>query len=109
MNLFPLLVPKSATPDHVRRDDIHPAMLAFVPLIPSIALCILFVSSTAFTESISQSKYPEGYAAYRQRVSKFVPFLTPVWGFWVNLVGGEKEKKRVDELVWGQAVKSKKE
>ncbi|KAI0296274.1 hypothetical protein BC826DRAFT_1006200, partial [Russula brevipes] len=49
------------------------------PLSPSLALCLLFLSSTRFIESISASKYPRGYATYRARVSMFVPVLAPVW------------------------------
>jgi hypothetical protein len=52
---------------------------------------LLFISSTHFTESISASKYPRGYTAYRQyrsRVAMFVPFLTPVWGALLSLTGG---------------------
>ena len=43
------------------------ALQVLVPLAPSLALCLLFLSSTQFTESISASKYPRGYAAYRSR------------------------------------------
>lgn len=76
---------------------------ALIPLVPSLALCMLFVSSTRFTESISLSKYPVGYAAYRRRVSMFVPVLTPVWGALLKLQGKEEEAK-VESLVWGQEV-----
>jgi len=69
-----------------------------MPILPSLSLCLLFVSSTRFTESISESKYPRGYAAYRSRVAMFVPVLTPVWGTLLSLTGGKSE---VEELVWG--------
>ncbi|KAI0067374.1 DUF1295-domain-containing protein [Artomyces pyxidatus] len=72
-----------------------------VPLAPSLALCTLFVSSTAFTEDISRGKYPEGYAAYQRRVSIFVPWMTPVWGALLRITGGAEEVRRVDALVWG--------
>ena len=51
------------------------------------------------------SKYPEAYAAYRKRVAKFVPFLTPVYG----VLLGEKERKRVEGLVFGEDVGKKAE
>jgi hypothetical protein len=73
-----------------------------VPISPSLALCLLFISSTRFTESISVSKYPRGYAAYRTRVAMFVPILTPVWGALLSLMGGRRE---ADELVWGSGAR----
>ncbi|KAH9178401.1 DUF1295-domain-containing protein [Lactarius sanguifluus] len=75
---------------------------SLVPLAPSLALCLLFLSSTRFTETISASKYPRGYAAYRARVSMFVPVLTPVWGALLSLIGGKAE---VEELVWGKGAR----
>jgi steroid 5-alpha reductase family enzyme len=78
------------------------ALCSLVPLSPSLALCLLFVSSTRFTESISASKYPRGYAAYRTRVAMFVPTLTPVWGALLSLMGGKRE---VEELVWGSGAR----
>jgi hypothetical protein len=74
------------------------ALRTLVPLSPSLALCLHFMVSTSFTESISASKYPRGYAAYRSRVAMFVPFLTPVWGALLSLTGGKHD---VEELVWG--------
>jgi hypothetical protein len=74
------------------------ALHTLMPLSPSLALCLLFISSTRFTESISESKYPRGYAAYRLRVAMFNPALTPVWGTLLSLTGGKSE---VEELVWG--------
>ncbi|KAH8118124.1 DUF1295-domain-containing protein [Phellopilus nigrolimitatus] len=67
-------------------------------LIPPLALCILFFSSTLFTESISENKYPIAYRAYRSRVAMFVPFLTPVWGWLLRLKGN---KEYCDRLVYG--------
>jgi hypothetical protein len=78
------------------------ALRALVPLSPSLALCLLFISSTCFTESISKSKYPRGYAAYRSRVSMFAPMLTPVWGALLSLIGGKSE---AEELVWGSGAR----
>ena len=78
------------------------ALKTLVPLAPSLALCLLFLSSTQFTESISASKYPRGYAAYRSRVAMFVPVLTPVWGALLRLTGGKAE---VEEHVWGKGAR----
>jgi steroid 5-alpha reductase family enzyme len=41
-------------------------------LIGPFLLVLLFLGSTEFTESISNSKYP-GYAAYKKEVPKFIP------------------------------------
>ncbi len=78
------------------------ALRSLVPLAPSLALCLLFVSSTRFTESISANKYPRGYAAYRTRVAMFMPALTPVWGVLLSLTG---QKAEIEELVWGKATR----
>ena len=67
-------------------------------LIPALALCALFFSSTLFTESISESKYPTAYSAYKRRVAMFVRFLTPVYGAVLKLMG---EKEEVDRIVYG--------
>ncbi|RPD61025.1 DUF1295-domain-containing protein [Lentinus tigrinus ALCF2SS1-7] len=94
MNLFPLLAPESPRLPKLPLHSITPLW----PLIPTITICSLFYSSTKFTESISAPKYP-AYAAYQQRVSMFVPFLTPVWGLLLKLWG---KKEQVDTLVYGQ-------
>lgn len=88
--------PIFATPSlhKLEHDEITPLS----SLIPPLALCALFFSSTLFTESISESKYPEAYRAYKKRVAMFVPFLTPVWG-WLLQVQGKKE--HYDQLVYG--------
>ena len=99
LNLIPLLS-LPGTPALVASHErtLSDALCDLVPLSPSLALCLLFISSTRFTESISVSKYPRGYAAYRTRVAMFVPILTPVWGALLSLMGGRRE---ADELVWG--------
>ena len=99
LNLIPLLSLPGApllVPAHegTLADALHALML----LSPSLALCLLFVSSTRFTESISVSKYPRGYTAYRSRVAMFSPLLTPVWGALLCLTDGKTD---VEELVWG--------
>ncbi|KAI9512970.1 DUF1295-domain-containing protein [Russula earlei] len=99
INLIPLLSLRDAPPlVPAHESTLADALRALVPLSPSLALCLLFVSSTRFTESISESKYPRGYAAYRARVAMFVPPLTPVWSALLSLRG---KKGDVDDLVWG--------
>ncbi|VDC07198.1 unnamed protein product [Peniophora sp. CBMAI 1063] len=110
LNLVPLLAPEDKDSSLVT--DYDHTIRTLARLSPCISLCILFYSSTLFTESISMSKYPEAYGAYKKRVAKFVPFLTPVHGLLLGLIGGEKEKTRVEQLVYGEgalAVKSKAE
>ncbi|TFK91404.1 DUF1295-domain-containing protein [Polyporus arcularius HHB13444] len=94
MNLFPLLAPESPRLPKLPLHSLTPLW----PLIPTITICSLFYSSTLFTESITAAKYP-AYAAYQDRVSMFVPFLTPVWGLLLKLRG---KKEQVDRLVYGQ-------
>ncbi|KAF8824906.1 hypothetical protein HHX47_DHR7000656 [Lentinula edodes] len=43
------------------------------PFLPALALSLLFLSSTAYTEAISASKYPLPYSAYQSRVPMFGP------------------------------------
>jgi len=94
ITLMPLVAPEAP------KFDLPPtSMTPIWPLAPALVLCILFFSSTIFTESISLSKYPEAYSAYRSRVAMFVPFLTPVWGLWLKVLG---KKDAVDEMVYGQ-------
>ena len=98
LNLFPILALPGAPALAPHKSTLADTLRTLVPLSPSLALCLLFISSTRFTESISADKYPRGYAAYRSRVAMFVPFLTPVWGALLSLTGGKRE---VEELVWG--------
>ncbi|THH10870.1 hypothetical protein EW145_g1013 [Phellinidium pouzarii] len=69
-----------------------------ITLVPPLALCTLFLSSTLFTEAISESKYPVAYRAYRNRVAMFIPLLTPLWGWFLHLQG---KKEYCDRLVFG--------
>jgi steroid 5-alpha reductase family enzyme len=85
--------------------SIAPHLRPLIALSPAIVLCLLFYSSTLFSESISLGKYPVGYAAYQRRVAMFLPFLTPFWGLWVGLRGGKDE---VEGLVWGERVSDRK-
>lgn len=104
LNLIPLLSLRGGVTEFVPAPDstFVDALQILVPLAPSLSLCLLFLSSTWFTESISASKYPRGYAAYRARVSVFVPVLTPVWGALLSLTGGKAE---VEELIWGKGAR----
>lgn len=93
-SLFPLL----ATPRYQK--ILEGQVTPLWGLLPPLALCTLFFSSTLFTEAISESKYPQAYRAYRARVAMFVPFLTPVWGLLLQVQG---KKEFVERLVWGDA------
>ncbi|KAH9945463.1 DUF1295-domain-containing protein [Epithele typhae] len=101
INLIPLLGPENPQLPELPLTSVTPLW----PLLPTLTVCSLFFSSTLFTESITASKYPKGYAAYQQRVSMFVPFLTPVWGLLLQLQG---KKEKVDALVFGQRDEMKK-
>lgn len=103
LNLIPL-IPLRGTPALASVDEsaLNEALCTLVPLSPSLALCLLFICSTRFTEVISASKYPRGYAAYRERVAMFVPMMTPVWGALLTLMG---RKREVEELVWGSGAR----
>ena len=104
LNLIPLFsLPSGARALVPARDSTFvDALQSLVPLAPSLALCLLFLSSTRFTESISASKYPRGYTAYRARVAMFTPVLTPVWGALLSFTG---KKAEVEELVWGKGAR----
>lgn len=98
MTVFPILAPESPALEF----HANTPWTSLLPLTPALVLCTLFFSSTLFSESISYSKYPKAYGAYQQRVAMFVPFLTPVWGFLLQLRG---KKKEVDALLFGHDVK----
>ena len=102
ITLFPLLSSPTAPLAPAALADFSSALYALAPLAPALALCVLFVSSTGFTEAISLSKYPEAYGAYRKRVAMFVPWVTPVWGALLRAVSSPEEVERVERLVWGQ-------
>ena len=123
ITLFPLLAPAhpslpalSEIPPFttlltsLANPSLYPALISslwatFSPslyhLSPALALSALFFSSTAFTEDISKSKYPEAYGAYQKRVAMFLPIGTPLKGLIVKLLGGKKEEERVNRLAWG--------
>jgi len=90
--LFPILA--TETLPKLEAGEITP----LVSLIPPLALCALFFSSTLFSENISASKYPIVYPMYQKRVAMFVPFLTPVWGFILHL---KLMKPWIDDYVFG--------
>jgi len=99
LNLIPLLsLPSSPLLVPAHEGTLSNTLHALIPLSPLLALCLLFVSSTHFTESISGSKYPQGYTAYRSRVAMSSLLLTPVWGTLLCLMGGKSD---IEELVWG--------
>jgi len=99
LNLIPLLsLPGSLLLVPAHEGTLADTLHALIPLSPSLALCLLFVSSMCFTESILVSKYPQGYTTYHSHVTMFSPLLTPVWGALLCLMGGKSD---VEELVWG--------
>jgi len=69
------------------------------PIIPPLALALLFAASTAFSESITYAKYPVEYAAYQERVGMFMPFMTVLKGVWLSFTG---KKETVDALIWNK-------
>jgi hypothetical protein len=109
MTLFPLLAP--SPPDLPSFPSIevlanpeirNATLLAYFKqtvllLLPAVALSILFVSSTNFTEAITKKKYPVPYAAYQKRVGMFLPFKA----IFTELAGG-KDKEKTDKQIWGE-------
>ena len=98
--MFPILASSYTKPER------HP--LGFAPfwdLAPALVYCSVFLGSTPLTEGITAGKYP-GYKAYQQRVSMFVPWLTPVWGFILQLKG---KKVEIDTIVYGNGEAVKRE
>lgn len=67
-------------------------------ILPAVSLCLLFWSSTIFTESITASKYP-AYQAYQKRVAMFSPISTLLLRIVRPLIFGEDEKD-LDRLIW---------
>jgi len=94
ITLFPLLSSSSPSLSPIPPSSIT----SLYPLAPALVLCCLFFSSTLFTEAISCSRYPEKYAMYQERVSMFLPVLTPIWGVWARIKG---RKQVVDDALWG--------
>ncbi|KZT05176.1 DUF1295-domain-containing protein [Laetiporus sulphureus 93-53] len=101
ITLFPLLAPESPNLPFLSTTSMMPLWL----LMPALILCVLFFSSTCFTESISLSKYPEVYSAYCEHVAMFIPLLTPLWGLLLQL---REKKVQVDVILFGQDEDSKK-
>ncbi|KZT57640.1 DUF1295-domain-containing protein [Calocera cornea HHB12733] len=100
-NLFPLIGAQSA-----RQPLATGVPYPITPILPSLCLSILFVASTAYTESITLGKYREGYKAYQQRVGKFSPSYTVMKSLWLQATG---RRTRVESLVWGEVVEGKKQ
>ena len=74
-------------------------------VVPALVYCAIFQGSTPLTEAITSGKYPD-YKAYQQRVSMFVPWLTPIWGFVLRLRG---KKEEIDRIVYGDGKSVKQE
>ncbi|KAK1234907.1 hypothetical protein PQX77_001869 [Marasmius sp. AFHP31] len=74
----------------------------FYPILSGVCYSILFFSSTPYTESITVKKYPEAYRAYQKRVGMFSPIGTFEKGVWLRLTGGEKKKREVERVVYGE-------
>lgn len=90
--MFPIFA-ASYTKFEMSSFDITPAW----DIVPALVYCSVFLGSTPLTETITAGKYP-GYKAYQQRVSMFIPWLTPIWGFVLQLRG---KKEEIDRIVYG--------
>ena len=104
ITVFPILAPDSPFFDTFSsfgfggRDlQDHVAHFGF-QFLPAVSLCLLFWSSTIFTESITASKYP-AYQAYQKRVAMFSPISTFLLRIVRPLIFGEDEKD-LDRLIW---------
>ncbi|KAH9989000.1 hypothetical protein BJV77DRAFT_1069738 [Russula vinacea] len=102
LNLIPL-IPLRGTPALASVDEsaLNEALCTLVPLSPSLALCLLFICSTRFTEVISASKYREAtpHTVNASRCSKReVEEL--VWGSGAREAEAKTGKGRVNEI-WG--------
>lgn len=69
---------------------------------PALALSVLFISSTLFSEAVTGSKYP-AYKGYKRRVGMFSPISTLWKAFYLRATG---EKEAIDAAIW-QAKSSK--
>ncbi|KIK62550.1 hypothetical protein GYMLUDRAFT_72768 [Collybiopsis luxurians FD-317 M1] len=80
------LKPFPSSPPFISLDTLRSLFGSSYAFAPCLALTILFVSSTAYTEDITRSKYTVAYEAYRKRVSMFgnVPLL----GLIPAIIGG---------------------
>ena len=86
-------------------EAIKPALEPLGYALPALALTLLFISSTRFTEAITQSKY-EVYKAYQERVGVFEFVHTWEKGLWLAWKG---RKEEVDAAIWGSGGKGGKE
>lgn len=122
INLFPLIAlpppnvshigPTQLTQAFANPDLLKSTVASLFPdilyILPAASLSLLFFSSTLFTEGISKSKYPQAYAAYQKRVSMFDPSKA-LWNALVHrLFRSESERKKIDDLVWGDVQDIKK-
>lgn len=76
-------------------------LIAWSPLLPAFCLTLLFISSTAFTEGITKSKYTTAYTAYQERVGMFSPVDTFRKALALRLRGSQR-KQSTEGLVWGK-------
>lgn len=84
----------------------HALWMPIEDVAPALALSALFFSSTLYTESITMSKYPRGYKAYRERVAMFGVVLR-TWEKGLVLAW-KGRKAEVESLVWGSGEKVEK-
>ncbi|KAJ9110903.1 hypothetical protein QFC19_001412 [Naganishia cerealis] len=90
--LFPLL---SGQPSALTKSR---WMVLMNPMFTPLAMSLLFVASTWFTERLSAEKYPE-YRDYQTLVGEFAVQSTLWKGLWARLTG---LRPRLAEVVWGQ-------
>lgn len=86
-------------------EAIKPTLEPLAYALPALALTFLFLSSTRFTEAITQSKY-EAYEAYQERVGMFGFVATWEKGLWLAWKG---RKQEVDAAIWGSGEKGSKQ
>ncbi|KAH8924394.1 DUF1295-domain-containing protein [Atractiella rhizophila] len=72
-----------------------------------LSMTVLFFGSTMFTEWISAKKYPN-YRLYRERIAMF-DYFTTIWkeGLWMLL--DNAERKRNNQVLFGNTVKVKRD
>jgi hypothetical protein len=78
-------------------EAIKPTLEPLGYALPALALTLLFLMSTRFTEAITEGKY-EAYKAYQERVGKFGFVHTWEKGLWLAWKG---RKEEVDAALWG--------
>lgn len=79
---------------------LHPLFMNYAIISP-IAMSLLFVASTRYTEQMSIKKYPL-YKEYQKAVGMFAPIDTLIRRVWYSVVAGREEANKVKEGVWGK-------